>query len=276
MKKTVAFLLMMLMLLGTGYSSYAENSFYAVGDIVEDFTLTDTEGNELTLSELLEEKDMVLVNFWATWCTWCKVEFPFMEEALLEYEDDVAVIAVNCDETEDAATVAEFKESMGLSAIHFADDTAGLSELFDTTQGIPFSAVIDRFGTVCWTELGAITEKDKFTAVFDTFTGDNYSASKVGVDPLFEPPLADGADSYSIIYIDLTGAPVEGVMTQVCTDELCNMLASDASGAVTVENARQPHEVHVLKLPEGYKPYEGTYTFHTVGDGYVIVLLEKS
>ena len=47
--------------------------------------------------KMLEEKDMVLINFWYTTCTYCVAEFPFMEEAYQMYKDQVGIIAVDQD-----------------------------------------------------------------------------------------------------------------------------------------------------------------------------------
>ena len=54
---------------------------YKVGDVMHDFTLTDIDGNVLTLSEILEEKKMVMLNFWYSNCNPCRMEFPHMESA---------------------------------------------------------------------------------------------------------------------------------------------------------------------------------------------------
>ncbi len=39
-----------------------------MGDKIQDFTVTTFDGKTVTLSEVLKEKDMVLINIWATWC----------------------------------------------------------------------------------------------------------------------------------------------------------------------------------------------------------------
>ena len=47
---------------------------YQLGDIMHDLTVTDQNGNEITLSKLLEEKQMVMLNFWYTTCSFCVKE----------------------------------------------------------------------------------------------------------------------------------------------------------------------------------------------------------
>ena len=50
-----------------------------LGDVMYDFTVTTPDGEKITLSKMLEEKKMVLINFWYTSCSWCVTEFPYME-----------------------------------------------------------------------------------------------------------------------------------------------------------------------------------------------------
>ena len=60
-----------------------------LGDIMYDFSVVTPAGETVTLSEMLEEKKMVLMNFWYTTCTYCVAEFPYMEEAYQQFIDDI-------------------------------------------------------------------------------------------------------------------------------------------------------------------------------------------
>ena len=51
-----------------------------------DFTLTDTEGHVVTLSELRGK--VVILDFWATWCGPCKQSFPAMQKAVDKFRND--------------------------------------------------------------------------------------------------------------------------------------------------------------------------------------------
>ncbi|PWM35886.1 MAG: cytochrome C biogenesis protein [Clostridiales bacterium] len=60
-----------------------------------DFTLSDQFGNEHTLSDY--QGKVVLLNFWTTWCTYCKKEMPDLQELYEEYgnnEGDVVILGV--------------------------------------------------------------------------------------------------------------------------------------------------------------------------------------
>jgi len=54
-----------------------------------DFTLTDLDGKQVTLSSL--KGKTVILDFWATWCGPCKASFPAMQMAVNKYKDDPTV-----------------------------------------------------------------------------------------------------------------------------------------------------------------------------------------
>ncbi len=73
-----------------------------------DFTLTlASEGKEITLSQLVKEKPVMLV-FWTTWCVNCKKEIPEINSILDKYADKLYVLGVNI--AEERELVLKFKE----------------------------------------------------------------------------------------------------------------------------------------------------------------------
>lgn len=149
----------------------SEVSSLRPGDVMHDFEVLLPSGDKFKLSEALKEKNMVLINFWYTTCSWCIKEFPFMEEAYQMYKDDIEIIALNhVDGSNDA--VAGFQNTQGLT-FPMAACPAGWFNIFGT-QGAPTSIVIDRYGVICHIEEGALTSLRPFTSLFDYFTGADY------------------------------------------------------------------------------------------------------
>lgn len=148
---------------------------YTLGGKMEDFTVTTYDGKTITLSEVLKEKEMVLINLWATWCGPCRNEFPFMQMAYELYSDKIEVIALSCEEDDTPDVLASFVESMGMT-FPVGRDTPDLLTKFQRNS-IPTSIVIDRFGVICFIESGSITDLDSFMRLFDTFLGDSYTES---------------------------------------------------------------------------------------------------
>ena len=175
---------------------------YTVGDKMDDFTLTLSDGTTVSLYELLETHDAVLINIWATWCNPCCMEFPYMEEAYSQVQDDIAIVAVSCEPTDTDEVINAFKEENGLSILPMAADTIGLTGLF-AYDGIPTSIMVDRFGVICWQESGSITSTDTFLRLFNAFIGDDYTESVVGFEipkvmPTVEAPAAEDAAAAAV------------------------------------------------------------------------------
>ena len=82
MKKLISVLLLVV-LLATALSitAYADSGIgVKPGQNMPAFTVDLTDGTTATLSELLKEKDLVVLNIFASWCKPCEREFPEMEE----------------------------------------------------------------------------------------------------------------------------------------------------------------------------------------------------
>ena len=141
-----------------------------LGDIMYDFTVTDNAGVSTTLSDVLKEKKMVLLNFFYTTCGPCVTEFPYMQEAYEKYQDKVGVIAL--DPMDDNAAVEGFKGSMGLTFPMAACQPAWSSTF--SIQGYPTSIVVDRYGMICLIEVGGLTSSRPFNSIFEAFSADDY------------------------------------------------------------------------------------------------------
>ena len=148
---------------------------YQLGYRIPNFTVTTYDGTSITLYDLLREKEMVLINIWATWCPPCQREFPYMQQAYEQYQDQVEILALSCDFEDTNAMIADFAAEYGLT-FPMGQDTNYLLYRFNRNS-IPTSIVIDRYGVICFIESGAITSVDTFARLFETFLGDDYSES---------------------------------------------------------------------------------------------------
>lgn len=142
----------------------------ALGSVMYDFNVMTPDGKEIKLSEILKTKKMVMLNFWYTTCSWCLEEFPLMEQVYNEYKDEIEIVALN--PLEDNNAVKGFQSQYGYT-FPMAACPSSWSATFGV-QGYPTSVFVDRYGTVCLIESGAITSKRPFISAFDHFTADNY------------------------------------------------------------------------------------------------------
>ncbi len=207
---------------------------YELGDVMYDFTVTNTEGKSLTLYDLLEEKKVVILNFWYTTCSACYYEFPYMVEAYestyvdefgnkKNYKDDIAIIAINPTIAGNGDTlddVKSFKQSMNLSfdvALDLDGDKQNLT--FDpllTTQfainAYPTTIFIDSYGLIAEVGVGAVTATDKWTQTFDKYLKDDYYpvyTGESGAEDYVEKPDIEQEDS-SVLEDAINGTNYDG------------------------------------------------------------------
>ncbi len=135
----------------------------ASGNAAPDFTVTDIDGKKLTLSEY--KGKVILLDFWATWCSPCRAEIPHFVEMQQKYgPQGFQVIGISMDD--DAKPVKEFYQQYKMNyPVAVGDDK--LAESFGGVLGLPVNFVIDRDGRIVGKYLGA-TE----TSVFDKVVGD--------------------------------------------------------------------------------------------------------
>lgn len=103
-----------------------------------DWTLETPDGREVTLSEAVEERPVVLF-FWATWCPFCKALMPHLESIDLELGDTVEILALNIrDDGDPRGYLAERGYSFTL-----LEDADSVAELYDV-HGTPGVMIIDQ------------------------------------------------------------------------------------------------------------------------------------
>lgn len=107
-----------------------------------DFTLASKEGGNVRLQE--QVGNVVLLNFWASWCGPCREELPYLEELQQEYVDlGFTVLAVNVDE--DPAKADILLNDIPVSFPVLFDVNDDVSKLYDV-QAMPTTVIIDRDG----------------------------------------------------------------------------------------------------------------------------------
>lgn len=154
----------------------ATDKVYYIGDVMRDFTITDTDGNSHTISELLKTKKAVVLNFWNITCDPCKAEFPHLQKAYEAYKDEIALIAMDPVKTDSESGIKDFKQKFGLSFPMASCDPAWVAAM--APMGNPTTVIIDRYGVICVKETGGIAE-GVFEAVFAHFVAEDYQQIQI-------------------------------------------------------------------------------------------------
>ena len=112
------------------------------GTTAPDFTLKSRSGENIRLEYLRGE--VIMLNFWASWCGPCRQEMPHMDAIEEEFRDyGFRVLAVNVDQNRDDAK--RFLESVPVDFAILWDHDSTVSELYDV-QAMPTTVMIDRNG----------------------------------------------------------------------------------------------------------------------------------
>lgn len=123
--------------------------------LAPDFTVIDSEGNEVKLSDMRGKP--VIVNFWASWCGPCKSEMPEFDEAYEKYKDDICFMMVNLTDnsSETVATAKSYIESQGYSFPVYYDTMLEAATAY-SGYSIPATYFIDAEGNAIAYAVGAI------------------------------------------------------------------------------------------------------------------------
>jgi len=121
-----------------------------------DFTLTDLDGNTISLSDL--EGEVVFLNFWATWCTPCKKEMPYFNEAFETYKDNgVNIIGISIDRSE--KIVKKFLEKKEL-VYPVAMGSQKFLRDYGIARVVPVTVIIDKKGKLRYKVIGEMEKEE--------------------------------------------------------------------------------------------------------------------
>jgi len=191
MKKTFVCMLVLALLIGVMFVSNAA-TVYQVGSQMMDFSINTHDGKTVSLYDTLKEKELVVLNIWASWCGPCRSEFPYMEEVYREYSDRIEIIAASCEPSDTERAIGEFASELGLT-FPMGRDTANLATLFQV-QYIPTTAIIGKSGKVEYIANGALSGAEDFRNLLDAFLMKAPTVSPSGQEALFDALNADGGE----------------------------------------------------------------------------------
>jgi thiol-disulfide isomerase/thioredoxin len=139
----------------------------AVAQSVQAPALLDLKGHPTSLA--VYKGRIVIVNFWATWCAPCREEMPELNRLFGHIDKrQVAVVGIAADEP---AAVHAFVTKLGIQypiAIGDADQVfAWSTSLGNTTEGLPFSILLDGTGKVRWIKSGGRLTAPEVTRAID-------------------------------------------------------------------------------------------------------------
>ncbi len=210
-------------------------------EYLDDFTVQTIDGGTFTLSEELEDHELVLINLWATWCEPCREEFPYLQEAWSQRSDEVSVVALSIEPNDDVNRMYACASSAGITfPVGNVGDT-GLERFASTV--IPSTVVVGHDGRILAVETGAKSSVEEFNELFDGYTSESFALDTC---------------TYKIYTYDIYMRPIEGVVLNLCTDYGCVAVTSDENGCAEYTGTPAKYHVQLLSAPEGRTKYSET------------------
>jgi len=135
-----------------------------IGTKVEDFSLSDSNGELRSLSEW--QNKVIVLNFWATWCAPCREEIPAFVELQQQYRDKgLQFIGIALQEAEE---VRGFMEEFNVnypSLVGGDEVIKAAKRLGNDIGALPYTVIIDLSGKIVFTRRGPLSKTDAESVV---------------------------------------------------------------------------------------------------------------
>ena len=233
-----------------------------IGQTIE-FESVDLDGNVVKSADLFKDNKITMVNVWGTWCINCMNEMGELAGCGIvgvEYERDTM------DNVADNARKVFADNGVTYPNVWMPED----NPVFEKVNGYPFSLFVDSEGRI-------LTYPIKGAAVNDYEpTFEKLLAGEAIEDTPETGSTANESGEYRVFVYDVEGNPVKGVIVQLCDESTCSFQKTKADGmAVFQVEAPKVYDVHVGKVPEGYRSSDETYkTLDTYSD--MNIFIEKA
>ena len=147
---TFAFILALLAVLAWGLKKVQAGPVSS--GMAPDFSLTSFDGRTLTLSELRGQ--VVIINFWASWCPPCREEAAYLEQTWRKYKDK-GVIFVGVDWVDTEKEALAYMKEFDLTYFNGPDIGTRIAQAYNI-QGVPETFYVAKNGELRGVHIGPL------------------------------------------------------------------------------------------------------------------------
>jgi len=116
------------------------------------FTLKSLRGDNIKLSE--HRGEVIMLNFWATWCDECKQNFPVLNDIYLKYRDKgFTLLSINTQDEDDLKKVTTWLKGRRVAYPILLDTTHVVSDKYEVSD-MPSTYLLDRDGQLRYVHNG--------------------------------------------------------------------------------------------------------------------------
>lgn len=150
-----------------GLALARRNQSQPTSGLAPDFTITTFDGSPFRLSE--QRGEVVIINFWASWCIPCRAEAPVLQAVWERYRDQ-GVVVVGVAYLDSDSDSRAFIQEFGLTYPNGPDLRTEISQAY-RVQGVPETFIVDQQGNIAHFIYGAVNEPQLNTILDGLLTG---------------------------------------------------------------------------------------------------------
>lgn len=120
--------------------------------LAPDFSLTGFDGRKVTLSQLRGQ--VVIINFWASWCPPCREEAAYLEQTWRKYKDQ-GVVFIGVDYVDTKKEALAYIQEFDITYINGPDLETVISDAYNI-QGVPETFYVSKSGELRGVHIGPL------------------------------------------------------------------------------------------------------------------------
>jgi len=166
-----------LSLLTVSLSTMAAN--LTIGDKAPNFQAVTIAGKSVNLADFINKKPVYL-KFWATWCSYCKVEMPHLQAIYNESGEQVEILTINVGMNDSIANIERFFQGEGFNLPTVFDQKGAITSSYGVV-GTPYHVLIDKEGNIAYQTFLATDQLDEKITEFSHLVDNSKQANHTTV-----------------------------------------------------------------------------------------------